>query len=559
MDTVNERIALAEESLTKVSEDLEETREEIVTEIKEDLSSKADLVLNNTFSGEQVFSNDVTFGKTIYLNNVEDPDMSTTLDGSSLSTTNVTTFTINNNDLTFTDGEIVIGDKVLTFDGEDEVIPANSVTDEARVFARVAQESATVAEASMETAVASASAASISETNAANSATSAETNAALLGDAALQSRDNTFSGKNVFNGEMSGSGTLLGVPFSHWMGMSSIFSQFDIKASEFKALFPEWQTAEVWPHLRPRNANGQGDFQMGVKSNPPFITFFEVNESKGNWHEPGVGGECEEMWIYVKGNPWVVDYMLRAVKNYFIAPDWTGGHTISAVLDLRRATEKIISTIIYAPKLKTCSLGSRYDFNKTVMHEVTFACNPSSCEKLNINGPLSFRLLNANLSNCKLVSVNDTAYLDRETILTILGTLPTYDAATMTTVPTCTMFVDPEYEGDEELINAFLNLQTAVDEGGKGWTVAVSGISLTGAATLALHPTVYCKKWPASEGRYVDAVGIRWEVSSGTVAMRHYETNESIGYEQFTSLDEALTSWGLSEYMEIPQEEQNNN
>jgi hypothetical protein len=155
--------------------------------------------------------------------------------------------------------------------------------------------------------------------------------------------------------------------------------------------------------------------------------------------------------------------------------------------------------------------------------------------------------------------VNNTAYLDRESILTILNTLPAYDAATMTTVPTCTMFVDPEYEGDEELINAFLNLQTTVDEGGKGWTVAVSGISLTGAATFTLRPTVYCKKWAASEGQYVDPDGIRWEVSSGTVAMRHYETNESIGYEQFDSLEAALTEWGLTEYMEIPNEEQINN
>ena len=56
MDNVNERIALAEENLSKVSEDLEVTKEEIVTEIREDLNTKADLVLDNTFSGQNSFT-----------------------------------------------------------------------------------------------------------------------------------------------------------------------------------------------------------------------------------------------------------------------------------------------------------------------------------------------------------------------------------------------------------------------------------------------------------------------------------------------------------------------
>ena len=56
LEAINGRLTTTEENLSKVSEDLEVTKEEIVTEIREDLNTKADLFLDNTFSGQNSFT-----------------------------------------------------------------------------------------------------------------------------------------------------------------------------------------------------------------------------------------------------------------------------------------------------------------------------------------------------------------------------------------------------------------------------------------------------------------------------------------------------------------------
>lgn len=413
--------------------------------------------------------------------------------------------------------------------------------------AKAAESSASEAFGSASQAKASETAAAKSATQAAMSATEAAENAELLGDAALQNGDNTFTGKNVFNGAVSGSGTLFGVPMGRWMGLSSIFSKVALTADEFKLMFPEWETAAVWPYVDTSKWGDKVNMGYSTKSGARYVFF-----TGGDWYYPEGRGYCEEMWFYIAGDPWMVTIHSRGLKNYIFAPALTNGgdHGFESWADYGSTPDKTIRTVFYAPKLILFRISGRWDARREQTHEVTLACNPAPNKKLHFTGGNTIRLVNANFCNCTLVNVESPVHVEKETILTILNTLPAYDAETMTTVPTCTFYVDPEYEGDEELINAFLNLQTAVEEGGKGWTVAVSGISLTGAATLDLEPTVYCKKLADSAGQYIDADGERWDVSSGTVVLRHGAANEQLGYEPFASVEDALAEWGLTPYID---------
>lgn len=517
LDIVNERIALTEENLTKVSGDLEETREEIVTEIKEDLSSKADLVLNNTFSGEQVFSNDVTFGKTIYLNNVEDPDMSTTLDGSSLSTTNVTTFTINNNDLTFTDGEIVIGDKVLTFDGEDEVIPANSVTDEARMFARVAQESATVAETSMETAVASASAASISETNAANSATSAAESATeviasveTINEHELHLRAmyrNLKDGTEYFSGDTSLTVFQYDMPklqTAFRMFFRVPMKRFDKNISALidgTAMFAQ---------------SGLEEFDAPLDSLQEAHFFFSQCKSLRSFKTTSLenlsnGDDFFEFCYSLNLGVWEYDLPnLKSGANFFGPSKATG---------FRGRLDKLQ----YARGM--CSGKSGFTLFEADLPSLSYAPN----------------------------FMNQTI-LDKASALRILTTIPAYSGGEHP----ITIGIHIDHQADEEVLAA-IEAATA-----KGWTVTTQWNGTATASTFALRPTptlpVYVKCEQSEDGRYADASGTLFEVEWGhEVHSPDGKNPEELGYTIFNSLDEAMTTWGLTEYNEIPQEEQINN
>lgn len=468
MDTVNERIALAEENLTKVSGDLEETREEIVTEIKEDLSSKADLVLNNTFNGEQVFSNDVTFGKTIYLNNVEDPDMSTTLDGSSLSTTNVTTFTINNNDLTFTDGEIVIGDKVLTFDGEDEVIPANSVTDEARMFARVAQESAAIAEEGASVASSAAVAADTSATNASQSATVAAESAAAIEGANDAIANYDAHWRAYYK-------TVTSLPTGYLQGAPITKFEYDM---------PKLTTAQSCFNTCKNLRSFTGSLQALTNGR----TFFT---------------DCNALTIFESD----LSALTSAYGMFYGAPLASFGAPLGKLTDGTRMFVDC-QMQIFASDLPALTTGSM----------MFYACQ-----------------------------------LNKESALRVLGSIPTYESGSHP----ITIGIHVDNQADEEVLAAIEAAKV------KGWTITTQWNGTATASTFALRPTpqppIYTKREHDELGEYIDASGVRYALDWGHSVISPHGTPEELGYTLFDTLEDALTSLGLTEYMEIPQEEQNNN
>ena len=148
-----------------------------------------------------------------------------------------------------------------------------------------------------------------------------------------------------------------------------------------------------------------------------------------------------------------------------------------------------------------------------------------------------------------LINLN-AAKLNKPSVMAILNDLKPYDAATMTTVPELSIGIDPALDGDEEINSALLNAQEAVENGGKGWNVAVAGFTVTagGGATMALRRPIYAQLRAADDGAYIDADGTRWSVRYGNTVLENWAANEELGYTEFPTIEAALEEWGLTEW-----------
>lgn len=58
---------------------------------------------------------------------------------------------------------------------------------------------------------------------------------------------------------------------------------------------------------------------------------------------------------------------------------------------------------------------------------------------------------------------------------------------------------------------------------------------------------IYAKKEQNNKGGYVDSNDVRYIVDWCHLIVSPHGTPEELGYEQFESLDEALTKWELTE------------
>ena len=149
------------------------------------------------------------------------------------------------------------------------------------------------------------------------------------------------------------------------------------------------------------------------------------------------------------------------------------------------------------------------------------------------------------------------ASLNKASVMAILNALLTYDATTMETAPELTLGIDPTLDGDAEINEALLLAQTAVEDGGKGWNVAVNGFTITagGGATMALRKPVFAKRWQDADGGYIDAEGVRYSIRYGNTVLENWVANEQLGYTEFAAIEDALTEWGLTEYQPETTEE----
>lgn len=431
----------------------------------------------------------------------------------------------------------------------DATNAANSAS-QAKASATSADSSKTQAAASATQAATSATDAATSASAAATSATQAAESAELLGDAALKSADNTFTGNNIFNGALGGEGSLYGLPMVSWLGMSHVLKNVELTTEEVKRIFPNHDKMEVVPYIKCSSIRFD---QVLTKIK---YGFFEITNANTIYSSQpnGVKSDSGEHWVYSESSDlYLYAINLRAKKSFGFFPNYTSSRGMTS-FTLTTAKIKEQHVWVYAPKWQKALIRPEYNAtyeNKLVFELINY---PTSFTELTLERECCLSLVNFNLHKCQKVKVTQTR-LDKPSILMILNTLPSYDEATMTTIPTCSMYINEELDGDEEIKNALLNLQAPVADGGKGWTIAISGITLSEAATFGLRKMWYVSKEKDDAGKYVDSENQRWSVSAGTVAMRHYETNESIGYEQFASLDDALTEWGLTEIMEIPEEQ----
>lgn len=144
--------------------------------------------------------------------------------------------------------------------------------------------------------------------------------------------------------------------------------------------------------------------------------------------------------------------------------------------------------------------------------------------------------------------------LDRDSALRVLTTIPSYTSGDHP----LTVGIHVDHQSDEEVLAA-IDAATA-----KGWTITTQWNGTATASTFALRPTpvlpVYVKREHSEYGGYVDATNTHYTVDWGHIVTNpDGKTPLELGYQQFNSLEEALNQWGLIEYNEIPQEEQNNN
>ena len=371
-------------------------------------------------------------------------------------------------------------------------------------------------------------------------AVKAANNAALLGDAALKSGDNVFSGSNVFNGALSGSGTLCGLPFGSAFGLANALQGVSLSPEEFFMLFPDHKDMEVWPGLdNPTAVIKEADM-------PKLKHVFMFLQRSWYVYVPDVPiNEAGELFVcQVAKGTIQAGVRPRCGRTVVIFPEYLNNLNFKI-----SGHNYMFNVYIFAPQTPSFSFGWEWDggvgakiifLGSQVYKRLVGFKDQKFCDL-----PVSFKGFNS--PECVSVDMS-WAGLDKESILELVGSLPTYDAETMTEVPSCTLYVRPEYEGDEEITAALLNLQTAVEDGGKGWTLAVNGATLTPAATFGLRRFMYLLRSRCDSGDYVDAEGFRWDVRGGQTVLRNYVANEQLGYEAFATLEDALGQWGLTEY-----------
>ncbi len=62
---------------------------------------------------------------------------------------------------------------------------------------------------------------------------------------------------------------------------------------------------------------------------------------------------------------------------------------------------------------------------------------------------------------------------------------------------------------------------------------------------------MYYARFESADGAYVDAGGVRFDVS--VVRRVRSAAGVNVGYEQFSSLEAALEAWGLRSASDVPQ------
>lgn len=421
---------------------------------------------------------------------------------------------------------------------ENDATAANTAKLAAETAAENALASSTTAEQAKTDALAA-------QTKAEEEASKAEQNAALLGDAALQGGNNTFTGLNTFSGETVGL-----LPWDFFA-----YSWCKNKA-ELWAMCPDIEQRTVFcadlSNFEEVTQPNDGDGPIFPQNIQTLVVYYSGN-LKGKYTYKNDSKSTDKLVIYAPNATSMsrVRIISDTKEFVFIAPNcklnvyffaWRSVNSMTCFFKNTEISESFLTGYGTARERLW-----RFNCPFNVLKTIDFS-NFKVLKEVPVGFP-----------HATYINMN-AAKLNKGSVMAILNALQPYNAATMTAVPELTLGIDPTLDGDEEINAALLNAQTAVEDGGKGWNVAVNGFTITagGATTEGLTPHIYATRKPDAEGVWVAADGTRWSVRYGNTVLENWVANEQLGYEEFATLDDALTLWGLTEYVPPIEEIQEN-
>jgi hypothetical protein len=420
--------------------------------------------------------------------------------------------TIGTKDITITNG-------VIKFNPEDEnLIPANSVTNETKEYARVAQESAVIAEEGASVASAAASAASISETNAANSATSAESKAAEVRESAETISEHELHLRAMYRNLKDGT--------DYFNGDTSLTS---------------------FPYDMPKLQTGVRMF-LGVPMKRFDRNISALKDGRAMFYSSDIIEEFDAPLdsLQLGGDFFKLCRRFRSFKTTSLENLTDAENFLSFCYSLNVGVwEYDLPNLINGANLLGHSKATGFRGRLDKLQYARGMCS----------GQSGFTLFEADLpSLIDAQNFMNQTILDKTSAMRVLTTIPAYSSGTHRIA----IGIHIDHQADEEVLAA-IEAATA-----KGWTLTVQWNGTSTASTFALRPAtpqpVYVKREQSEDGRYVNATGTLFEVEWGhDVHNPDGKTPLELGYTLFATLEDALTEWGLSEYMEIPNEEQINN
>lgn len=144
--------------------------------------------------------------------------------------------------------------------------------------------------------------------------------------------------------------------------------------------------------------------------------------------------------------------------------------------------------------------------------------------------------------------------LEKEYAINILSSLQTATSAPSVWTWKITIGIHIDNKNDEEV------LATISDASAKGWEVTTQWNGTATTSTYSLRPTqsqpIYAKYEADELGMYIDTNNVRYSVNWGhMISSPDGKSPDELGYQEFASLEEALTTWELTEIMEIPEQE----
>ena len=401
--------------------------------------------------------------------------------------------------------------------------------------------SATQAKVSETAAATSASNAEASATAAEKSASEASQSAALLGDAALKSGDNIFTGNNVFSGETWG---VLPIDFYKFSWCKTY--------ADMKLICPTWaglkNVCVDLSNLDEPEYYGVMDPDADILEN---VFFYFSGDIKRvgclNGRQPSTAkNPLKSFTVYAPNATKCGRFRLPPnVEEVKIITPNTVFHT--ACFDWAKGLKRIYfitkNTRLAQTKAGMFGAGWAHEYVQEIHAPLNILTS------VELPGFFALHTIGYGFPSATIINLQK-ASLNKASVMAILNALQTYDATTMESVPELTLGIDPTLDGDAEINEALLLAQTAVEDGGKGWNVAVNGFTITagGGTTMALRKPVFAKRWQDADGSYIDSNNIRWNIRYGNTVLENWVANEQLGYEEFGTIEDALNEWGLEEY-----------